>query len=131
MRSTPPTLAYLEWAFSHEELESHGGARGEEITNAGLELSSALDQMERKDLGVRAWGRKMRGGELSRRAKHGVGRMSELLGERESDLNDVGPKPTKQVQPVRPVALNGQTGPTELSQQNLISEFYRLCFSQN
>ena len=59
-------------------------------------------------------------------------RVSELLREREkSGLNDVGLKPTKQVQPVRPVALTGQTGPTELSQQNLISEFYRLCFSQN
>jgi len=27
-----------------------------------------------------------------------------------SGLNDVGPKPTKQVQPVRPVAPTGQTG---------------------
>ena len=63
-------LFYLEWAFPHEELESQGGARGEEITHAGLELSSALDQMERKDLGIRAWGRKMRGRELSRRAEH-------------------------------------------------------------
>ena len=37
--------------------------------------------------------------------------ISELLGEREkSGLNDVGPKPTKQVQPVRPVAPTGQTG---------------------
>ena len=41
--------------------------------------------------------------------------ISELLGEREkSGLNDVGPKPTKQVQPVAPT---GQTGSTELSQE--------------
>ena len=58
--------------------------------------------------------------------------ISELLGEREkSGLHDVGPRPTKQFQPVRPVAPTGQTGPTELSQENLISEFYRLGFSQN
>ena len=57
-------------------------------------------------------------------------RVSELLREK-SGLNDVGPKPTKQVQPVRPVSPTGQNGPTELSQQNLISEFYRLGFSQN
>ena len=63
------------------------------------------------------------------RGKSGLSvvRMSELLREK-SGLNDVGPKPTKQVQPVRPVALTGQT---ELSQKNLISEFYRLDFSQN
>ena len=55
--------------------------------------------------------------------------ISELLGEREkSGLHDVDPRPTKQFQPVRPVA---PTGPTELSQENLISEFYRLGFSQN
>jgi len=54
------------------------------------------------------------------RGKSGLSvvRMSELLREREkSGLNDVGPKPTKQVQPVRPVAPTGQTGPTELSQE--------------
>ena len=32
-----------------------------------------MDQMERKDLRIRAWGRKMRGRELSRRAEHGEG----------------------------------------------------------
>ena len=61
---------------------------------------------------LRAWV----GNEKERaRGKSGLSvvRMSELLREK-SDLNDVGPKPTKQVQPVRPVA---STGPTELSQK--------------
>jgi len=43
----------------------------EMIPHVDLELSSALDQMERKDLGSRVWRRKMRGRELSRRAEHG------------------------------------------------------------
>ena len=49
------------------------------------------------------------------RGKSGLSvvRMSELLREK-SGLNDVDPKPTKQVQPVRSVA---PTGPTELSQE--------------
>ena len=51
------------------------------IPHADLELSSALDQMEWNDLGIRAWGRKMRGRELSRRAEHGEG---EGVGEREN-----------------------------------------------
>ena len=66
---------------------------------------------------LRAWV----GNERERaRGKSGLSvvRMSELLREREkSGLNDVGPKPTKQVQPVRPVAPTGQTGLTELSQK--------------
>jgi len=45
----------------------------EMIPHVDLELSSALDQMERKDLGSRVWRRKMRGRELSRRAEHGEG----------------------------------------------------------
>ena len=61
------------------------------IPHVDLELSSALDQMERKDLGSRVWRRKMRGRELSRRAEHsegeGVGE-----GERVCGLNVVGPK---------------------------------------
>ena len=53
---------------------------------------------------LRAWV----GNERERaREKSGLSvvRMSELLREK-SGLNDVGPKPTKQVQPVRPVRLN-------------------------
>ena len=42
----------------------------EMIPHVDLELSSALDQIERKDLGSRVWRRKMRGRELSRRAEH-------------------------------------------------------------
>ena len=64
---------------------------------------------------LRAWV----GNERERaRKKSGLSvvRMSELLREK-SGLNDVSPKPTKQVQPVRPVAPAGQTGPTELSQE--------------
>jgi len=38
----------------------------EMIPHVDLELSSALDQMERKDLGSSVWRRKMRGRELSR-----------------------------------------------------------------
>ena len=45
----------------------------EMIPHVDLELSSALDQMERKDLGSRVWRRKMIGRELSRRAEHGEG----------------------------------------------------------
>ena len=60
------------------------------IHHADLEPSSALDQMERKDLGIRVLGEKMRGraqaGELST-----VG-MKELVERRESDLNIVGSK---------------------------------------
>ena len=66
---------------------------------------------------LRAWV----GNERERaRGKSGLSvvRMSELLREREkSGLNDVGSKPTKQVQPVRSVAPTGQTGPTKLSQE--------------
>ena len=60
------------------------------IPHVDLELSSALDQMERKDLGSRVWRRKMRGRELSRRAEHGEGE-----GGRECGLNVVGPKRLK------------------------------------
>ena len=64
---------------------------------------------------LRAWV----GNERERaRGKSGLSvvRMSELLREK-SGLNDVGPKPTKQVQSVRPVAPTGQTGLSELSQE--------------
>ena len=64
---------------------------------------------------LRAWV----GNERERaRGKSGLSvvRMGELLREK-SGLNDVGSKPTKQVQPVRSVAPTGQTGPTELSQE--------------
>ena len=61
------------------------------IPHVDLELSSALDQMERKDLGSRIWRRKMRGRELSRRAEHGEGEgVGE--GERVCGLNVVEPK---------------------------------------
>jgi len=64
---------------------------------------------------LRAWV----GNERERaRGKSGLSvvRMSELLREK-SGLNDVGLKPTKQVQPVRTVAPTGQTDPTELGQE--------------
>jgi len=65
----------------------------EMIPHVDLELSSALDQMERKDLGSRVWRRKMRGRELSRRAEHGEGEgVGE--GERVCGLNAVGPLKT-------------------------------------
>ena len=78
------------------------------IPHVDLDLSSALDQMERKDLGSRVWRRKMRGRELSRQAEHGEGE-----GERECGLNVVGPKTvetqfnrsdqlSRPVRPVRP-----------------------------
>jgi len=75
----------------------------EMIPHVDLELSSALDQMERKDLGSRVWRRKMRGRELSRRAEHGEGEgVGE--GERVCGLNVVGH--LKTVQP----NSTGQTG---------------------
>ena len=58
----------------------------------------------------RIWG--LEGGRARKgRAEHGVVRMSELLGERKSDLNDVGPKIVESApnrsdrlpRPVRPV----------------------------
>ena len=54
----------------------------------------------------RAWG-----GMSSGRVRERVGDDKGVVGrEREkSGLNDVGPKPTKQFQPVRPVAPTGQT----------------------
>ena len=88
----------------------------EMITYTNPKLPWPRNQGRERIEELRAWV----GNERQRaRRKSGLSmvRMSELLGEIESDLNDVGPKPTKQVQPVRPVAPTGQTGLTELSQK--------------
>ena len=47
-------------------------------------------------------------------AELGEARMRKWLGEKESSLNDVGPrKRLAQLQPVRPVAPTGQTSPNQ------------------
>ena len=60
------------------------------IPHADLELSSTLDQMERKDLGTRVLGEKMRG--RAQAGKLSTVGMKELVERRESDLNTVGSK---------------------------------------
>ena len=46
--------------------------------------------------------------------------VSELMRERERDLNVVGPKWLSQDQPVRPVTPTGQTGPAQLISKVLV-----------
>ena len=59
---------------------------GRVIHHADLILPWTWNQVDWRIWGL-AGGRARKG-----RAEHGVVRMSELLGERKSDLNDVGPK---------------------------------------
>ena len=79
-------------SFVHKNLNS--GHPREEIVervthHADLILPWTWNQVERVDW--RIWG--LEGGRARKgQAEHRVVRMSELLGERESDLNDVGPK---------------------------------------
>ena len=89
------------------------GARGGDDHLHKSEAPMASKSREREDWGAQVLGREWEGEssgkEWPERSE------DEWVVEREkSGLNDVGPKPTKQVQPVRPVA---PTGPTELSQK--------------
>ena len=94
------------------------------IPHVDLDLSSALDQMERKDLGSRVWRRKMRRRELSRRAEHGEGEgVGE--GERVCGLNAVGLK-TVETQFNR---LDRLSRPVRPVRPRLTGEVLVLCFA--